>query len=88
MKQDDVKKLISRYLQRNGGKASNKSRPVSISTDINNLYVEQEYQEYLTCGIEIPDLASKLNVENLRMWNGNPDKVHTIVMTTVRSSKQ
>ncbi|CAH8869817.1 unnamed protein product [Trichobilharzia szidati] len=59
MKQDDVKKLISRNV-------NTKSRPVSISTDINNLYVEQEYQEYSTCGIEIPDLTSKLNVESLR----------------------
>ncbi|CAH8651338.1 unnamed protein product [Heterobilharzia americana] len=88
MNQNDINKLISRYLQRAGGDVSTKSGPVSVSTDMNNLYIQQESQEYITCGIEIPDLSSKLNLENLREWNGDPDKVHTIAMTTVRKSKR
>ncbi|CAH8623961.1 unnamed protein product [Heterobilharzia americana] len=66
MNQNDINKLISRYLQRAGGDVSTKSGPVSVSTDMNNLYIQQESQEYITCGIEIPDLSSKLNLENLR----------------------
>ncbi|KAH8855610.1 Translation machinery-associated protein [Schistosoma japonicum] len=87
LKSDDIRNLVTRYLKRAGKKVKTKHGPVSVSTDIKELHLEQEMEEYLTCGIEIPDLSSKINLKNLREWDGNPDKVHTIAMTTVKMLK-
>ncbi|KAH8855613.1 hypothetical protein KSF78_0002082 [Schistosoma japonicum] len=57
---------IAKYLKRAGKKVKTKHGPVSVSTDIKELHLEQEMEEYLTCGIEIPDLSSKINLKNLR----------------------
>lgn len=59
---------------------------ISVTIDMANELVKQEYQEFLTTGLSVPDLTSKPNYEKFMQWNGEPNKIISIPMISVRKS--
>ncbi|KAL3278185.1 hypothetical protein HHI36_013524 [Cryptolaemus montrouzieri] len=47
-----------------------KNRQHASREDIIKLTVKREFEEYKTCGLEIPDLMNSEQFELLRTWNG------------------
>ncbi|KER21914.1 hypothetical protein T265_14983 [Opisthorchis viverrini] len=76
--------LIERYLQR----TVTVTEHSSVKSDMRSAYLQQQNEEYSACGLEVPDLTSKANVEHLLAWNDEPSRIPTIKMKTVKRLKK
>ncbi|VDD82147.1 unnamed protein product [Mesocestoides corti] len=88
---DDIRVLIGRYLCRfkTGSKADEKELEncsISMSVDMTNEFLKREAHEFSSMGLSVPDLTSKPNLEKLRNWNGEADKMMSISMALVKKT--
>ncbi|CAL8100374.1 unnamed protein product [Calicophoron daubneyi] len=75
--------LVEQYLHR----ARTPSCPLeseSVTSEMSQAFIDQENNEYHSCGIKVPDLTTKINVENIFKWNDDPKLIPTIVMKTIK----
>ncbi|CAH8504794.1 unnamed protein product [Dicrocoelium dendriticum] len=80
--------LIERYLRRSKGNVPDASQPISVTVDMANAFNRQEYEEYATCGIRVPDLTSKVNVQKLLLWENDHTQIPAIALKTIKRSKK
>ncbi|KAF7245098.1 hypothetical protein EG68_09924 [Paragonimus skrjabini miyazakii] len=62
--------------------------PVPVAFDITNAFLKQENEEYSSCGVQVPDLTSKANVEKLLSWDGNPASMLNIRLNVLKKKKK
>ncbi|KAF5398152.1 hypothetical protein PHET_08832 [Paragonimus heterotremus] len=76
--------------------------PVPVAFDITNAFLKKENEEYSSCGMQVPDLTSKANVEkllyvylslprpntSLRSWDGNPASMPNIRLNVLKKKKK
>ncbi|THD24911.1 hypothetical protein D915_004350 [Fasciola hepatica] len=81
--------MIERYLQRTSGRTGPSTEEhASVTADTYNAFLEQEKQEFHSCGLQVPDLTSKTNVMNLRAWNGDKSKIPTINLRAIKKGQR
>ncbi|KAA0187320.1 hypothetical protein FBUS_09911 [Fasciolopsis buskii] len=82
--------MTDRYLQRKSEKTEHHltEEHVSVTADMCNAFLEQEKQEFRSCGLRVPDLTSKKNVANLRAWKGDKSKIPSINLCTIKKPQR